>query len=104
MVSESATVAAVPAELPPPRRYKRIPLLVDAHKVTTKNLAAIADWCGGQVVDGRVVVPCFDGKPRPAAPGDWVTQNTTGGRRRLGVIRGLTFAARFTPVESGDRR
>lgn len=61
-----------------PGHYRRKVTDCKAMRVTSENIAQVADWCGGHTWASAVVVPIYsDGKPRgeDTAPiGSWVVQ------------------------------
>lgn len=56
-------------------RWARKPFFVDAVQVTEDNFEAVAEWCGGKVLETYVSVPVrrpLNARQTHALVGDWV--------------------------------
>lgn len=92
-----------------PEQFERISFEVSAVQVTSENMAAIAQWCKGEIRQGVTSRDELETNPyikvkvhRPinerqtkAFPGDWVLETTTGFK----VYPDKSFTTCFRKVE-----
>jgi hypothetical protein len=65
-------------------KYRKKPVVIEAHQVTVFNLESVAEWCGGQVVRGTadakhrlIAIRTLEGVME-AAVGDYVIRGIKG--------------------------
>lgn len=87
-------------------RYMRKPFFVTGHQVTTENMRAVAEWCGGEIctIGDRVFirVPILNVKnikQTEANLGDHILKMEFGGRFNFKIERDEWLTDRFVQVE-----
>ena len=66
------------------KRFRKMPVVIEATRLTRENVAGVAEWCGGMIVGNEVsdppvtlVIPTLEG-PISGQMGDWIIRGVAG--------------------------